>query len=716
MHRYMKDVALAQDDREIEIAIKNVNADETLVLKQFALINERFLGESILIDNAYQVFVNWKIIREEVITLMRNGELRKAALITKNKGANHVKLIESEMAKLLDFANNKAREFVNISTNEANKFITFTITLVVLFILSAALFFFVLYRNFISQINHLISQSLALSRGDYESHIQETGNNEISILSQNFEIMRQEILKVISDLKYSNQKLDSTVQGLDEAGIGLAWNDLETGQFTYANDAVCQQLGYTHNEFFKLRVSDINPDFDKERYQGIVEQFNSNTANIFKFETTHQRKDGSIFPVEIIIYLNQINLKKWIVAFHFDITERKNYEQIINEAREKAEQANQYKSQFLANMSHEIRTPMNGIIGMTRLALRDKNIDKKDIHISKANQAAKSLLGIINDILDFSKIETGKIQLESIDFELYLLMDEINSMVGQSALNKGIPLIFRYEENVCKHYLGDPLRLKQILINLISNAIKFSTGGNPVDIEIKIVEQNYDNIQLQFIVKDKGIGMTLQQQQNIFNSFQQAENSTSRKFGGTGLGLTISKQLVELMGGNLELISEPDIGSMFYFSIWLKAPVASIEEKAQCSTLPLEKAIEKLNGCHVLLVEDEEINQEILIELLKESNIKISLANHGKQALETLESKQFDMILMDCMMPIMDGYEATRKIREQEQFKSLPIIAISANAMKHDIEECIKVGMNDHIAKPIDPDKVFLTMVKWLPE
>ncbi|MBL8486861.1 MAG: response regulator [Rhodocyclaceae bacterium] len=385
----------------------------------------------------------------------------------------------------------------------------------------------------------------------------------------------------------------------------------------------------------------------------------------------------------------------------------------LSRAKEAAEAANVAKSAFLANMSHEIRTPLNAIAGMAHLIRRGGLTPRQLEHLDKLQAASDHLLEILNAILEISKIEAGKMVLEDIELRIGPVLDEVAGMLAEQARAKGLRLTVENPE-VAYGVRGDPTRLRQALINYVTNAIKFTESGG-VALRARIAEESATEALIRFEVSDSGIGIDAEAAGRLFSPFEQADNTTTRRFGGTGLGLAITRRLAELMGGEAGVVSIPDTGSTFWFTACLRkadGPVSAPEVP------PAELAEMQLRARHagrrILLVEDDMINREVGLGLLEDARLSVDVAEDGLEAVRKVGEARYDAILMDVQMPRLDGLEATRQIRRRPGYERVPVIAMTANAFAEDRHQCIDAGMDDFVAKPVDPGMLFSTLLRWL--
>jgi len=525
------------------------------------------------------------------------------------------------------------------------------------------------------------------------------------------ESLEKTVLQRTKELSRTKGMLQSV---LDNIPVRVYWKDKKS-QYIGGNKLFLQDAKIENNDALIGRTDDDMPwkeeaAFYKNQDELVVQEGSVILNRLDRKESASGKitwLESSRLPL-----LDENARCIGVLGTYHDITERKQVEENLKKAMQEAEAANIAKSDFLANMSHEIRTPMNGVIGLSLLALRTELNDIQRGYIESVHQSAEHLLTIINDILDFSKIEANHLQLEEVPFDLREIFSSIQSMIRLKTDEKGLK--FKVDiKNTPDVLLGDPVRIKQILINIINNAVKFTDKGI-VSVDVDCIERTKKKVRLLFSIRDTGIGISKEQSKLLFSPFIQADSSTTRKYGGTGLGLSICKSLTDLMHGKISLESEIDKGSCFFVELVLD--ICETENRVKvlsADKLSMEELI-KIRDSKILLVEDNAINQELVIGLLKEQVTSLDIVENGEEALMILDEREYDLVLMDCQMPIMDGYEATRRIREQDKFIDLPIIAMTANVMKEDVEKALSVGMNDHIGKPIDVDAMFSLLSKWL--
>jgi signal transduction histidine kinase len=438
------------------------------------------------------------------------------------------------------------------------------------------------------------------------------------------------------------------------------------------------------------------------------------------FQYLAQKFDGTPIPQEVVLSRVLYEGEYIAVGYGRDLREQRKMEaEIERMARQQAEAESRAKSAFLAIMSHEIRTPINAIIGMTRIGKTTGDNERKDYALDKIEGASEHLLGIINDILDMSKIEANKLEISPTDFIFEKMLERVANVIEHRVEEKRQKLTIHVGDSVPKCLYGDDQRLAQVITNLLGNATKFTPESGSIHLEARLLEKNNDVCILQFTIKDTGIGIKTEHQAKLFDNFHQAESSTTRRYGGTGLGLSISKSIIEMMGGSIWVESNHGEGSTFTFTVKMMQSAVDASDIVRLQADDGKLSVEGwFKGRRILLVEDVEINQEVVKLLLEPTLVTIDCARNGAEAASMFSQSpaQYDLILMDVQMPEMDGYEATRYIRafDAPSAKTVPIIAMTANVFREDVEKCLDAGMNDHVGKPLDVNEFYDTLRKYL--
>jgi PAS domain S-box-containing protein len=715
-------------------------------------------------------------------------------------------------------------------------------------------FIWLIFRGNLGTLRMLAEGANRFSQGDHAVRIESEGAPEVQLAAEAFNNMANNTERLIASLGESESKNKLLATIVEQSSEAIWTRDLG-GNITSWNSGAAAMFGYSPQQAVgrALHVGESTPEEERQRVRRLM------SGEKFSYDARAVTSSGSSIEIQVAVapLLDDGNRCIGSISVARDVTQNKRSEEALRLAREAAEAANHAKSSFLARMSHEIRTPMNGVLGMTELLLETGLTSTQRKYAETVQRSGKNLLGIINDLLDFSKIEAGKLELENVDMDLRRTIEDIVELLAERAHAKGLELACRVPPDLATHVKGDPLRLSQVLTNLVGNAIKFTEHGS-VLIRVVQVEETPERVSMRFDVTDTGAGITQDAQSRIFDEFAQGDGSTTRKHGGSGLGLAISKQLVDMMGGTIHVESALGAGSTFWFTArfekqampprveprdapiglltgvralmvessainrgilneqmnnWgmvtqvAETPVQAIELLVQAAarSVPYDLAIVDLglpgmdalelarsiraradiakvrlvmltrrhadsriardagfDAClvkpvrqtvlyeclvnvmagrpqealaapaesapaarapagvrgHILVVEDNLINQQVALGILQIQGYCVTVANNGREALDAYEQGTFDLILMDCHMPEMDGFEATTEIRRREQVpgaKRVAIVALTANAMAQDREECLNVGMDDHLAKPFSMQTMQEMLDRWMP-
>ena len=523
------------------------------------------------------------------------------------------------------------------------------------------------------------------------------------------------------------QRSEELNEALDAASDCVFTFEPGSLRFVYSNQAASDQVGYTGEELRSMTPIDIKPQFDEVSFRALVEPLIAGQLASFNFETIHRHRNGHDIPVEIALkFVPTIGRAGQFVAIVRDVSERNAVSErlqsvvtdlearslALEEERKRAEAASRAKSEFLANMSHEIRTPMTAILGFADLLEDDHpEIDRLET-VATIRRNGEHLLSIINDILDLSKIESGKMTIENRPTDWRQLVDDVVASMRVRSDGKGIGLRAHYGPIHVPRIETDDLRLRQILVNLVGNAIKFTEVGEVV-IDVRPLGWDTAKPQIEFAVRDTGIGLTPEQQERIFDAFEQADTSTTRRFGGTGLGLKISTRLAEMLGGSIEVSSEPGRGSVFALRVASNPVSEALSTGDDSSTVSAVSLGDKpLAGRKILYAEDGPDNQRLVGHHLRRAGAELVIVDDGQEAVERVEAEEFELILMDMQMPRMDGYEATRTLRSRGV--TLPIVALTAHAMDGDRQSCINAGCDAYLSKPIDKTQLLEMCARFI--
>jgi PAS domain S-box-containing protein len=496
--------------------------------------------------------------------------------------------------------------------------------------------------------------------------------------------------------------------------------DKRTLQIVAASNAMVAAYGYSLAQLGAMTIHDLQLPADLGATQtdaaAAVDAGVAEPSVGARSTARHRRSDGTILDVETTSDDVTIDGRECRIALYNDVTERNRVAAEAALAHDRAVEASNMKSAFLANVSHEVRTPMNGVIGMTEMLLQTRLDDEQRTYAQQVEQSSAHMLAIINDILDISKIETGHLALDIFDFELEETIKEACSAAAALARAKGLRLEVQIAGDVPRRARGDGRRLHQVLANLLANAVKFTTTG-VITVHVSATPVTHDATRIRAAVTDTGIGIQPESLQRIFEPFTQADVSTTRLYGGTGLGLAIAREIIDLMGGTIDADSTPGHGSTFSFEVNLAAPMASTTSPRPAAAANGSSASTWSTPPLVLVAEDSQINQIVASRVLERCGCRVDIVGDGAQALQALAARRYDAVLMDCQMPGMDGYAATRELRRREQgTEHTPVIAMTAHAMTGDRERCIEAGMDDYISKPVRHVDLATVLMRWIPQ
>ncbi len=554
-------------------------------------------------------------------------------------------------------------------------------------------------------INAMNKVAKKIAKSDFSERVIVSSKDEIGQLALSFNTMIDELDENIKRQRQLENKFKSILEGAPDAMVITN----QSGEIVMINAQTEKIFGYAKEEIIGKHVHYIVP----ERYRRKNSAGKASLVNLSarkkdsNLELYGLRKNGNEFPVEVSV--SPVETEEGVLTLSAirDITDKKNIENMLIDKNIQLENASYAKDQFLSHMSHELRTPLNGIITMTQLLAKSNLLKEQKDQLDIISESEERLLFVINQILDFSKIKSGAIEVEMAMFNLYELIKKTLAIYEIKAKIKNISLTYRIDTAVSEFYIGDQVKIIQVLSNLIDNAIKFTNSGG-IDVTISRQSKNGDMDFLLFEVKDTGIGITPKIRSRLFESFSQGDFSMTRRYGGTGLGLAISKGLIEAMGGSIDVEADGN-GSRFYFTVPMQEAKPLFSGKKVSTSDTMNAIATDKNEARILIAEDNKLNQKILQMILEKYGYKATIVSDGIEVLEALNQSAYDLILMDCQMPNMDGYLTTKEIRRKELSgdKPIPIIGVTAHTMETDRDKCLESGMNDYISKPFNIDELY---------
>jgi len=709
MHRSMKDVALGEAEAEILAAVKIVAVQEKRALKDFDIVVERYLGNPDTIKTLVREFKDWKPIRDEVISLMLAGKRNEAATITKGKGARYVENLTAHIDEVIAFANHKAEELVRTSEQHLSTTKTLLVVFLAVIIVLGALISFLITKGITSPLNRITHAAERLADGDYTAALPSPSTDELGVLASSFMTMRSTIQSKETELIQN----EAQFRGLVETSNAIAWElDLDTWRFNYVSPQAEKLLGYPCEDWLTENFwpDHLHPD-DREQAVAFCAS-STEQGEDHEFEYRMIAADGrEVWLRDLVAVQVSDGAAKILRGFMFDITDHKQAEDQLVDAKDAADQANHAKSEFLSSMSHELRTPLNGILGFAQLLQFDPANPLTERQKDNTAQIIKSgdhLLELIDQVLELAKIEAGKVTLHLEPMELRPLMKECMAVIQAQADKRGISV--DCDEDHCDDIVvvADLMRLKQVILNLLSNAVKYNSENG--SITVSGVRDHAGMMRIS--IADTGPGIPQDKQDDLFKPFERLGHEAS-DIEGMGIGLTITRNLVRLMGGEVGVESRVGTGSTF----WIEMPLPNVDITPQLEATKNKKATkvdlsaplgDAAQHYSVLYVEDNPANLALMQQIFQNvPNLNIISSHTAELGIEMAQAQQPDCILMDINLPGMNGDAALHHLKKLEETRHIPVIAVTADALPHQVAKGIQAGFFAYVTKPLQITELF---------